>query len=220
MERITNKLFNWASILDEKTLEQAKLTSSMPFIHPHLALMPDAHLGKGSTVGSVIPTEGAIMPAAIGVDIGCGMMAIKTSKTVADLEGVDLKGLRESIESAIPLSAFKHNQTVKPDALDAAEELLDAALDGGFRPDDYANNWTHQIGSLGSGNHFIEITKDEEGSIWLFLHSGSRGVGNKIATHHIAVAQDYAKKTSLPWLIQTWHTLQRVLQNLIATLQR
>ena len=194
MEQVTNKLFNWASILDEKTLEQAKTTSSMPFIFPHLALMPDAHLGKGSTVGSVIPTQGAIMPAAIGVDIGCGMMAIKTNKTVDDLATVDLKGLRESIESAIPLSAFKHNQTVKPDALDAAEELLESALDAGFNPSDYASNWTHQIGSLGSGNHFIEITKDEEGSIWLFLHSGSRGVGNKIATHHIAVAQDYAKR--------------------------
>jgi len=156
--------------------------------------MPDAHLGKGSTVGSVIPTQGAIMPAAIGVDIGCGMMAIKTNKTVRDLDGVNLKALRESIESAIPLSAFKHNQTVKPDALDAAEELLDAALDAGFNPSDYASNWTYQLGSLGSGNHFIEITVDEENSIWLFLHSGSRGIGNKIATHHIAVAQMYAVK--------------------------
>jgi tRNA-splicing ligase RtcB len=195
MEKITNKLFNWASILDEQTREQAIQTSGMPFVFPHLALMPDAHLGKGSTVGSVIPTEGAIMPAAIGVDIGCGMMAIKTDKTVADLATVDLKGLRESIESAIPLSAFKHNESVRRDAEVAAEELLDWAIsDYGFNPSTYASNWKHQIGSLGSGNHFIEITKDEEGSVWLFLHSGSRGVGNKIATHHIAVAQDYAKR--------------------------
>lgn len=195
MEKINNKLFNWASVLDPGTLEQAKLTATMPFIHPHLALMPDAHLGKGSTVGSVIPTEGAIMPAAIGVDIGCGMMAIKTSFNVNDLtKKSSLKEIREAIESAIPLSAFKHNQTVLPDALDAAEELLDLALDSGFTPSEYATNWMHQIGSLGSGNHFIEVTKDEEDNVWLFLHSGSRGVGNKIATHHIKVAQDYAKK--------------------------
>jgi len=195
MKQITKKLYNWASILDEKTLAQAEETSGMPFIFPHLALMPDAHLGKGSTVGSVIPTRGAIIPAAVGVDIGCGMMAIKTDIKVQFLaQFADLKLMREQIEKAIPLSAGKYNAVVEEDAERAVDILDELAWNAVFDPADYAPNWKHQIGSLGSGNHFIEITKDEEDFVWLFLHSGSRGVGNKIATYHIEVAQNYMKK--------------------------
>ena len=95
MERLSNRLLSWASLIDEKTIEQAVTSSRMPFIHPHLALMPDAHLGLGATVGSVIPTLGAIMPAAVGVDIGCGMIAVKTTFDRADLTGRDLAELRE-----------------------------------------------------------------------------------------------------------------------------
>ena len=195
MKQITKKLYNWASILDEKTLAQAEETSGMPFIFPHLALMPDAHLGKGSTVGSVIPTRGAIIPAAVGVDIGCGMMAIKTDIKVQFLtQFADLKLMREQIEKAIPLSAGKYNAVIEEDASIAGHVLANLALKAGFDPADYSPSWKNQIGSLGSGNHFIEITKDEEDFVWLFLHSGSRGVGNKIATYHIEVAQNYMKK--------------------------
>ena len=190
MKQVTDKLFNWASIIDDATLEQATMTSSMKFVFPHLALMPDAHLGKGSTVGSVVPTQGAIMPACVGVDIGCGMMAVKTSHKIAELPDLNKKGIHVSISSQIPLSAGKYNNRVKDDAADEIVMLELQARDYGFDPDDYDKNWRLQLGSLGSGNHFIEITVDEEGLIWLFLHSGSRGIGNKIAMHHIGVAQD------------------------------
>ncbi|QUW19091.1 RtcB family protein [Agrococcus sp. Marseille-Q4369] len=190
--QVSPKLYNWASIIDDQTLEQAKRTSKMPFVQPHLALMPDAHLGKGATVGSVIPTLGAIMPAAVGVDIGCGMIAVLTSHTAAALPS-DRSIVRTAIERAVPLSAGHYNKRLTPSAADRVAELEALTQRAGFDPADYAKNWRMQLGSLGSGNHFIEISLDEQDRVWLFLHSGSRGVGNKIAQRHIAVAQAYAK---------------------------
>jgi tRNA-splicing ligase RtcB len=190
---------SWASIIQDNTLEQAITTAGMPFIHPHLALMPDAHLGKGATVGSVIPTDGAIIPAAVGVDIGCGMVAVRTQYTAADLRAAGpLRALRERIEAAIPLSAGKYNTTLTGTAVDRCG-VLDYEADrlAGFDPSTYAANWRLQLGSLGSGNHFIEVTADERDIVWLFLHSGSRGIGNKIAQHHI----DVAKKLMARWFI-------------------
>src|SRR6478735_6547718 len=105
-----HKLLNFASLVDDNTIEQAKQTASMPFVHPHVALMPDAHFGKGSAVGTVIPTIDAVIPAAVGVDIGCGMIAARTVFTLSDTEGRDLAELRESIESAIPLSPGNYNR--------------------------------------------------------------------------------------------------------------
>ena len=189
MEKLNARLLNWASILDPQTKEQAITTSSMPFIYPHLALMPDAHLGKGATVGSVIPTLGAIIPAAVGVDIGCGMIAVQTQFTKADLEGKNLAELREQIERAIPLSAGGRNRKLR----DSAAERV-AALEAATTPEQLARinklsgSWPLQLGSLGSGNHFIEVSADELDRIWFFLHSGSRGVGNRLAGYHIAVA--------------------------------
>ena len=123
MHQITPRLMNWASILEEKTQEQALRTSQMPFVFPHLALMPDAHLGLGATVGSVIPTERAVMPAAVGVDIGCGMIAVLTQFTAADLGDRSLTPLRESIERAIPLSAGAANQKIVATAQPRIDEL-------------------------------------------------------------------------------------------------
>ena len=189
MEQITKGLFNWASILEEGTREQAMTTATMPFIYPHLALMPDAHLGMGATVGSVIPTLGAIMPAAVGVDIGCGMIAVRTQFTGGELPG-ERRPLREAIERDVPLSAGAANRDVRRDHTRERLDLLTRkAADAGFDPTSYADRWELQLGTLGSGNHFIEVTLDEEDRVWLFLHSGSRGVGNKIAQHHIAVAR-------------------------------
>jgi tRNA-splicing ligase RtcB len=192
MERLSNRLLSWASLIDEKTVEQARTSSRMPFIHPHLALMPDAHLGKGATVGSVIPTLGAIMPAAVGVDIGCGMIAVRTQFTRSQLPA-DLAPLREQIERAIPLSAGRDNRKIVATAEPRVAELEALAEKAEFDPETYAGRWRLQLGSLGSGNHFIEVSVDEFDRVWMFLHSGSRGVGNKIATHHIAVAQRLAK---------------------------
>jgi tRNA-splicing ligase RtcB (3'-phosphate/5'-hydroxy nucleic acid ligase) len=196
VEAITDRLVNWASILDDATRAQAETTSRLPFVYPHVALMPDAHLGKGATVGSVIPTLEAIIPAAVGVDIGCGMIAVRTDRHVNDLPG-NRRALRESIEAAVPVSAGGYNRRLTTTASERVAVLKDAATEAGFDPATYAPNWPLQLGSLGSGNHFIEVTVDETGIVWLFLHSGSRGVGNKIAGHHIAVAQRLAKQQGI-----------------------
>ena len=191
--QLNDKLWNWASILEPNTRAQAELTSSMSFIHPHLALMPDAHLGKGATVGSVIPTLGAVMPAAVGVDIGCGMIAVRTQFLADDLAGRDLSVLRRSIERRIPVSMGGVNRRLTATAEKRIADLEHRA------ERDYAavaKNWQLQLGSLGSGNHFIEVSLDENGAVWLFLHSGSRGIGNKLAMQHIRVAQQLAEKRS------------------------
>ena len=189
--KLAPKLLSWASILEEKTLEQALNTARMSFIAPHVALMPDAHLGKGATVGSVIPTAGAIIPAAVGVDIGCGMIAVRTQFTRDQLPD-GLGALREAIEAAVPLSAGKYNPVITKTAADRVDELR--SMDGLADANAIAGNWPHQLGSLGSGNHFIEVSVDEERRVWLFLHSGSRGVGNELAVKHIAIAAGLNKK--------------------------
>ncbi|MCL1801340.1 MAG: RtcB family protein, partial [Promicromonosporaceae bacterium] len=191
MQRLGKKLFSWASILDDAARKQALVTSEMPFVQPHMALMPDAHVGLGATVGSVIPTEGAIMPAAVGVDIGCGMVAVLTQWTTGQVRAAgDLSKLRVAIERAIPLSAGNYNHKILPTAEPRIALLEAKAHDDGVNPDQYhSGKWRFQLGTLGSGNHFIEITRDELDRVWLFLHSGSRGIGNLMAQHHIKVAK-------------------------------
>ena len=197
MQRLGPKLYSWASILEDTTRRQAETTASMPFVLPHLALMPDAHLGKGATVGSVIPTDRAIMPAAVGVDIGCGMQAVRTQFTAADLDPDTLPVLHAAIVARVPLSAGQYNRTVEATAAPRVEHLAALAAEAEFEPGRYAKNWERQLGSLGSGNHFVEVSTDEQDRVWLFLHTGSRGVGNKIAMHHIAVAQKQMERWSI-----------------------
>jgi tRNA-splicing ligase RtcB (3'-phosphate/5'-hydroxy nucleic acid ligase) len=200
MKTITARLKSWASILDENAEAQARTTAQMPFVFPHVALMPDAHLGLGATVGSVIPTIRAVMPAAVGVDIGCGMIAVKTQFTKAELlqraerAETPLRVLREQIERAVPTSAGAYNRKVVATAEPRIHELTELAATRGFDPATYAANWQLQVGTLGSGNHFIEVSVDETDAVWLFLHSGSRGVGNRIAQHHITVAKALMEK--------------------------
>jgi tRNA-splicing ligase RtcB len=202
MERLSEKLLNWASVLDEQTRMQAERTASLPFVRPHVALMPDAHLGKGATVGSVLPTHRAVIPAAVGVDIGCGMIAVRTPWSVDDVRSRGpLAPLRGDIERAVPLSAGRYNKRLTDSAkarvaeLEAyAEELGPTVLPS---VESAAPNWRLQLGSLGSGNHFIEVTADERSRVWLFLHSGSRGVGNKLASKHIAIARERARREHL-----------------------
>lgn len=200
MEQLSKRLMNWASILEDNTREQAERTSAMPFIYPHVALMPDAHLGKGCSVGTVVPTLGAIMPACVGVDIGCGMQAVRTQFTAEHVrERGSLSALRVAIENAIPLSAGKYNEQVYGDmTAERIAELEDR--DGAESAERIAPNWRLQLGSLGSGNHFIEVSLDELDRVWLFLHSGSRGVGNKLAVRHIKIALEQCRKRwiSLP----------------------
>ncbi|MCW2904220.1 MAG: RtcB family protein [Streptosporangiaceae bacterium] len=201
MEQLCKGLMSWASILEDQAREQAERTASLPWIRPHVALMPDAHWGMGSTVGSVIPTIDVVMPAAVGVDIGCGMSAIRTHLGAADLEGMDLSVLREAIEREVPVSMGKYRTTIT----DSAGERIITLEDQGHRdlvnPEGYASNWRHQLGSLGSGNHFIEVCLDESDRVWVFLHSGSRGVGNRIARKHVKVAQDMCAR----WYVDLPH---------------
>lgn len=187
-------------LFDGKTQEQLLQTAQLPFIYKHLAAMPDCHLGKGSTVGSVIPTRGAIIPAAVGVDIGCGMVAVRTSLKAEDLPD-DLRPLRELIESVVPVGfndwskkSFQQDQTRQ-----ARSRVRKAwkPLEKTFReivakypkiPPD-ARTPHEQVGSLGGGNHFIEICLDQAGAVWLMLHSGSRGIGNRIGSYFIEQAR-------------------------------
>src|SRR5690625_2234436 len=186
MERINDQLVSWASMLEEETRQQAITSAQLEFIYPHIALMADAHLGYGATVGSVIPTLGAVMPAAVGVDIGCGMIAVQTQFNLADLPK-DLKTLREQIERSIPLSAARYTRRIQPTAQPPIHELEPLALEIDLHPDAFGKYWRVQLGTLGGGNHFIEVCVDEDDAVWAFWHSVSRGIGNKIATLHIAV---------------------------------
>ena len=194
MEQIAPRLLSWASVLGEETVEQARRTAELPFIFPHLALMPDAHLGLGATVGSVIPTDGAVIPAAVGVDIGCGMIAVLTQFRAEHLVGRELRRLREAIERVIPLSAGAANRRVLASAEPRVALLEAQAAAARLDPGQRSDRWRQQLGSLGSGNHFIEVSLDERDRVWAFLHSGSRGVGNRIAQHHIDVARRLMKR--------------------------
>jgi len=181
---------NFASEISPDTLEQARMTAAMPFVHPHVALMPDAHVGLGAAVGTVIPTVGAVMPAAVGVDIGCGMIAARTRFRRSDIAGRDLVRLRVAIESAIPLSPGNYNRTLQrfPFTAERLARLEQLAAETGVDLS-HSPKWREQLGSLGGGNHFIELCVDDDENVWLFLHSGSRGVGNRIARRHIETAK-------------------------------
>lgn len=193
-----HKLVNFASEVDDKTIEQAKQTAKLPFVYPHVALMPDAHYGKGSAVGTVIPTLGAVIPAAVGVDIGCGMAAVLTAYTRADIRGRDLGALRDSIESSIPLSPGRYNRRLDRFPF-TAERLgrLEQSADAHGVDLSHSPNWRMQLGSLGGGNHFIELCVDDSDRVWLFLHSGSRGVGYRIAQRHIRTARQLTRERNI-----------------------
>lgn len=170
--------------------EQVLNTSRLTFLFKWVAVMPDCHYGKGATVGTVLATHGAICPAAVGVDIGCGMIAVKTKLKREQLK--DLAKIREGIERKIPMSAGKFHSKILPSAQIKIDEL--EKTDGIETAQKLSPNWREQLGTLGGGNHFIEICLDENEDVWLTLHSGSRGVGNKIGNYYIKKAQEFCKK--------------------------
>lgn len=184
IERFDN-VISWASILEDQARAQAITTSKMPFLAGPLALMPDAHFGMGATVGSVIATQGAIIPAAVGVDIGCGMAAVETDIFASGLPD-DATKMLNFIETVVPAGVGRgHNR----------DNGLTLSLDD--IPDNLHKTASEQFGSLGSGNHFVEVCLDERDRVWIVLHSGSRGVGNKLAQRHI----DIAKGLMREWFI-------------------
>ncbi len=194
MQRVNDKavvFLPWETI-EPEAQQQILNTAKMPFVFKHVAVMPDCHYGKGATVGTVLATKGAIIPAAVGVDIGCGMIAVRTPLKRADIP--DVADVRERIERRIPMSAGKNNPRLTPTAAARVKTLEELAKATKATPDQYDKNWKLALGTLGGGNHFIELAEDLEGTVWLTLHSGSRGVGNKIGTHYIRVAQDLCKK--------------------------
>ena len=176
------------SEIEEEALKQIEMVSRMPFVFRHVAVMPDCHLGKGATVGSVIPTVGAIIPAAVGVDIGCGMVAVKTSLKRDDLPE-DLSDIREGIERRIPLAAGGVNRSLTEGAAARVALIERETGDRLLFYDRVKRDWREQLGTLGSGNHFIEVVLEETGDVWAFLHSGSRGIGARVAEHHIGIAK-------------------------------
>ena len=180
--------------IEPAALQQLINTSESPVLAGHLAVMPDCHFGKGSTVGSVIPTLGGIIPAAVGVDIGCGMIAVRTIFSASQLPD-NLTSVEAGIERRIPLGAGAKNTKITTSAGKRIEGLASRARGVDYRQ---FSGWQEQLGTLGSGNHFVEVCLDEAQQVWLVLHSGSRGVGNRLAGHHIKIAQKLMSLYKVP----------------------
>lgn len=195
------KLWADPTAVESAALDQLRRIAALPWVVHHIAVMPDVHLGKGATVGSVIAMRGAVAPAAVGVDIGCGMAAVRTNLTASRLPD-DLKDLRSAIEEAIPVGFARHASPITDD-IGGAIARDAAALMGRFSTlarevQQLAGKAACQIGTLGGGNHFIELCLDTEGRVWLMLHSGSRNVGKELAEVHIARAKRLAHNAHLP----------------------
>jgi RNA-splicing ligase RtcB len=211
-ETINPKLLSWASDIEPETIRQAEKTARLPIVEGHVALMPDAHVGIGATVGSVIPTKGAVIPSAVGVDIGCGMIAAELDVTESQLPD-NLEPLLHRIARAVPAGVGQGHSGKRGTAAEAAGKAADTWL-ATHRPAtvlsaDQANKAASQFGSLGSGNHFFELCIDERSRVWVVLHSGSRGIGNQLAQAHIAKAKRLAKEAmlsledlDLAWFVQ------------------
>lgn len=179
--------------VEESALRQLYNIAQLPFIHSHVAAMPDVHMGIGATVGSVIPTKGAIIPAAVGVDIGCGMNAVRLSLKAKDLPD-NLRRVRSAIEAAIPVGFDMHGADVaQRSTIDALSVGLNRIMNKHPKITTMQKKphrtWIRQLGTLGGGNHFIEVCLDENQDVWVMLHSGSRGLGNAIGRYFIALAK-------------------------------
>lgn len=195
-------------LLDDNAKEQLINTASMPFVHKWVAAMPDVHWGLGATIGSVIPTKGAIIPAAVGVDIGCGMMAVKTSLNSSDLPE-SLKSMRHNIEKAVPHGRTRNggegDRGAWHDIPDAQAKVW-KEMKGNFHQILEKNpklgkrngfNHVNHLGTLGTGNHFVEVCLDTKDGVWFMLHSGSRGIGNRIGSYFIEKAREDMRQ----WMI-------------------
>lgn len=203
-DRVNVKMWTKFVPVESGAIDQLRSITSLPFVFKHVAAMPDVHIGIGSTVGTVLATKNAVIPAAVGVDIGCGMIACRTSLTANDLPE-NLHLLRNEIEAMVPvgfddhnihrLSAAGHRQTTQ--LLDRQFTQLKPGLDSIVKKHPAIEKMVHdaeakafkQLGSLGAGNHFIEICLDENNDVWVMLHSGSRGIGNAIGRYFIELAQ-------------------------------
>lgn len=208
-EKVPIKAWTNGVPVEDQALRQLKNVASLPFVRRHLAVMPDVHWGMGATVGSVIATKGAIVPAAVGVDIGCGMAAVRTSLSAQDLPD-SLLGLRTEIERRIPHGRTDnggpgdrgawHDPSAaaaaawSEDAERALATRLQPILDRHPKLSQAANRAAHHLGTLGTGNHFVEVCLDEQDRVWVMLHSGSRGIGNRIGSYFIERAKNEMRR--------------------------
>ena len=187
----------WTEDIEHDALQQLINVAQLPIVHSHVAAMPDVHTGIGATVGSVIPTKGAIIPAAVGVDIGCGMNAVRLTLSAEQLPD-SLAKLRSAIEAAVPVGFGQHDhdkvrgsahaRAARPFA-DRLDRIVDKHPGVAKMQRQFERTWISQLGSLGGGNHFIELCLDETGAVWVMLHSGSRGIGNVLGRYFIAAAR-------------------------------
>ena len=183
----------WTADVDEASRRQLANLASLPFIHHHVAAMPDVHLGIGATIGSVIATRGAVVPAAVGVDIGCGMVACRLSLAAEQLDERRLQRVFDQISRDVPVGKAQH---ADDRALAGAARPFEAGLKAMTQKHPQLlktfgkfSKWVNQLGTLGGGNHFIEVCLDESGQVWVMLHSGSRGIGNALASYFIELAR-------------------------------
>jgi tRNA-splicing ligase RtcB len=188
-QRIPIKL--WLEDIEDGAMEQAKNLSNLPFAVKHIAIMPDAHEGYGMCIGGVIATDGVVIPNAVGVDIGCGMIAVKTPWTTEEIDIDKIKKIMGKIREIVPVG-FAHHKTMQEASLMPKTPIL---LDARYKicSKELINAHT-QIGTLGGGNHFIEIQKDEDNTIWIMIHSGSRNIGLQVAKYYNALAEDLNKQ--------------------------
>ncbi len=187
------KLWTEVTGVESVALDQLRNIANLPYIHKHVAVMPDVHYGKGATVGSVIAMKDAVSPSAVGVDIGCGMAAVRTNLTSADLPD-DLSAIRSAIEAKIPVGFNSHNEP-RISSTSGFWSRFDR-LHPSVRKDE--GRALRQVGTLGGGNHFIELCLDTDDSVWLMLHSGSRNIGKVIAEAHIKIAKELPHNGQLP----------------------
>jgi tRNA-splicing ligase RtcB len=192
-KQITANLTSWASELDDNALEQALRTSRLPILAGPVCLMADAHFGLGATVGSVVATKNAVLPSAVGVDIGCGMVASETNVSASELPD-DLSALHGLLRDRIPAGVGKGHVGSETRALPALESLGLPPGSASELSERQLTTIAMQYGSLGSGNHFVEVCLDERDRVWVVLHSGSRGIGNQLATAHIKTARLIAQE--------------------------
>lgn len=205
----TAEVINFASIVDDNCIEQAKALSRSPIVRGHVALMPDAHFGFGPPVGSTFKMANAVMPYAVGVDIGCGMIAVETPLGREDISELDQHIILQAMHNRIPSgkghgherpTGSSHrffNEFGPPPGLDPSSRLPGK---GGLlveKRTDHLLRARYQFGTLGGGNHFVEVCEDERGMVWLLLHSGSRGIGNLLATAHVKVAKEFCRTNGI-----------------------
>lgn len=189
-------VWTWADPagIEPQAAQQLRNIAALPWVHHHVAVMPDCHFGKGATVGSVIAMRDAVSPSAVGVDIGCGMSAVHTNLTASDLPD-DLGALRSAVEAAIPVGFSAHQHPVDHPNHDRLWDTFPTLHE---KVQDRFDRARAQMGTLGGGNHFVELCLDERDQVWLMLHSGSRGIGNQIAQAHIGIAKTLNHNAGLP----------------------